>query len=123
MPKVQIVHKPGCSTSRGALQILEENGIDHEVVLYLTKKLSFKKIEILVRKLGVRPLDMIRKKELLFQEQFADKNLNDNEWIQAMVDNPVLIERPIVIKGNKAVIARPPELIFRFLKIKNSQPR
>jgi arsenate reductase len=120
MTKVQIIHKPGCSTSRGALQILEENGIEHEILLYLVKKLSRKKIESLVRKLGIKPLDLIRKKEELYQEQFADKNLTDAEWIQVMVENPGLIERPVVIKGNKAIIARPIDKMYTFLRIKKS---
>lgn len=123
MTKVQIIHKPACSTSRGALQILEENGVEHEVLLYLTKKLTVKKIESIIRKLGVHPTDLIRKKETLYQEQFADKNLTEAEWIQVLADNPSLIERPILIKGNKAIIARPLDKIYAFLRIKNNQPR
>lgn len=123
MTKVQIIHKPACSTSRGALQILEENGVEHEILLYLTKKLTVKKIESIIRKLGVNPTDLIRKKETLYQEQFADKNLTEAEWIQVLADNPSLIERPILIKGNKAIIARPLDKIYAFLRIKNNQPR
>jgi len=118
MTKVQIIHKPACSTSRGALQILEENGIESEVILYLTNKLTLKKLESIIKKLGIPPAELIRKKEALYQEQFAGKTLTDAEWIQVMVDHPTLIERPVIIKGSKAIIARPLEKIYPFLKIK-----
>lgn len=120
MSKISIVHNPKCETSRRALKILEEAGIEHEVLLYLQKKLTFKKIESLVKKLGIRPEQLIRKKEDVFQQNFKDKSFADEEWIQILVENPVLIERPIIIKDKRAIIARPLELINKFLKIKSS---
>jgi arsenate reductase len=123
MAKVQIIHKPACSTSRSALQILEENGVEHEVILYLTKKLSYKKIESLIAKLGIHPTELIRKKEALYQEIFAGKNLTDAGWIQVLADYPELIERPVIIKGRKAIIARPLDKIAGFLQLKVNQPK
>ncbi len=120
MPKISIVHNPKCETSRRALRILEEAGIEHDIILYLQKKLTYKKIESLVKKLGFRPEQLIRKKEDVFQQNYKDKTFSDEEWIQILVENPVLIERPIIIKDQKAIIARPLELINKFLKIKLS---
>ena len=118
MINVKILHNPKCSTSREAIQILKENGVEYDILLYLTKTLSYKKIENLIRKLDIRPINLIRKSETLYREQFADKNFSDEELIQTMVDHPVLIERPILIKGSKAIIGRPVEKVFDFLKLK-----
>ena len=104
-----ILHNPRCGKSREALKILQENGIEPEVVEYLKETPSEEELKKILMKLHLKPMDIIRKGEPIFKEKLRGLNLNDEEWIKVMVENPILIERPIVIKGNKAVVARPPE--------------
>ncbi len=108
---IQIYHNPRCSKSREALAILEESNVDFEVVKYLDTPPSEKELKEILKKLDISPIDLVRKREAIWKENFAKKTLSDEEIIQAMVSYPKLIERPIVIKENKAVIGRPPVLI------------
>ena len=111
-----IYHNPRCSKSRQTLALIEEKGLVHEVVLYLDTPLSAKALSIIIGKLGVTPRDIIRKGEDAYKSQgLADNNLSDATLIQAMVEHPKLIERPIVIKGKKAIIGRPPENVLGLL--------
>lgn len=94
----------------------------HEDVIirnYIIEPLSYKEISDLLKLLDVQPLDIIRQKEPIFQEHFAGKKLTKKQWIDAMVKYPILIERPIVVKGNKAVIGRPASLIKELITKKN----
>ena len=113
--KTTIFHNPRCSKSRETLQLLHDNKCDIEVVEYLKTELSFNEIQTLIQQLGITPKQLIRTSESIFKELFKDKSLSDQQWIQAMVDYSVLIERPIVIHGNKAVIGRPPVLVLDIL--------
>ena len=106
---IQIYHNPRCGKSRSALKILTDQGAAHEVKLYLKEPPTFDELKTVLGKLGMKPLDLIRKGEKIFKEQFKGTERTDDQWIEVMVANPILIERPIVIRGDQAVVARPPE--------------
>jgi arsenate reductase len=106
-----ILHNNRCNKSREALALLNEENCEVEIRNYIKDPLSKKEIKDLLAKLKCKPLEIIRKKENIFLEKFADKHLSDDKWIDAMVKHPILIERPIVINGKKAVVGRPPILI------------
>jgi len=108
-------HNPRCGKSRQCLAFLQEKGIEPELFLYLKTPPSFDELKEVVRKLGIKPLDLIRKKESIFKENFKGKELNDDQWIEAMVEYPKLIERPIVITEDRAVIGRPKENVLNLL--------
>ncbi len=115
MSKLTIMHNPRCSKSREALKILEENGINAEVVKYLETPLTKEEIKELLKMLGLNARDLMRTKEEIYKELNL-KNVEDEEkLIEAMAEHPRLIERPIVIKDAKAVIGRPPSKIVDFL--------
>jgi arsenate reductase len=103
---LKIYHNTRCGKSRCALKELEETGEKFEVVEYLKTPPTAKELSFLCRLMGKKPLDIIRKKEPVFQEKYKGKSLSDDEWIMAMVENPVLIERPIVVHDDQAWIAR-----------------
>lgn len=108
---MKILHNNRCSKSRCALEILESKGLDFEIVKYLENPLSASEISDLLKKLSLPAEAIIRKGEADYKANFKGKTMTENDWIQAMVKFPKLIERPIVIKGDKAVIGRPPENI------------
>ena len=105
---MKIYHNPRCRKSRETLELLQENGVEPEIILYLATPPDKKELEAIVAKLGIKPFELLRKGEPIFKERFRGKELTDEEWIEAMVTYPKLIERPIVIEGNRAVIGRPP---------------
>lgn len=94
---------------------MQEKGIEPELILYLKNPPSFEELSEVIDKLGINPLDLIRKKESIFKENFKGKDLSDKEWIKAMVDHPKLIERPILISENRAVIGRPKENVLQLI--------
>ncbi len=106
---IQIYHNARCTKSRECLAFLEKSGQDYEVVKYLENNPTFEELKIILKKIGIKPLELVRKKEEIWIENFKNKEMTDVEIIQAMISNPILIERPIVINGDKAVIARPAE--------------
>ncbi|EPR73659.1 Arsenate reductase [Winogradskyella psychrotolerans RS-3] len=108
---IEIYHNPRCSKSRQGLSILEESGKAFEIIKYLEEDLTSVELQDVIIKLGIKPIDLIRKNEAIWKSEFKGKSLSDNEIIAAMVNHPKLIERPIVINGDKAVIGRPPEAI------------
>lgn len=108
---MKIYHNPRCRKSREGLQILENSKKDFEVVLYLENPPSEMELKSIVSKLGISPIELVRKTEADWKENFKGKDLSDDEIIKAMVSYPKLIERPIVIKGNQAVVGRPPERV------------
>lgn len=112
---ITIYHNGRCSKSRGALEILQERGIPHEIRWYLEEPLSAKELKELLKKLRIPASDLVRKSEAYYKEQLKDKKLAEAQWIKAMVEHPELIERPVVVNGNNAVIARPPERIDEVL--------
>lgn len=110
-----IYHNPRCGKSRGGLQLVENLNLPFITVNYLTHPLTEKQLTVLIKKLGIAPIGLVRTKETLWKEQYQGKNLTDEQLVQAMVMNPILIERPIVVNGRKAVIARPAERIYEVL--------
>jgi arsenate reductase len=112
---IKIYHNNRCSKSRSALTILQESGLDFEIIYYLETPPKFEELAEIIEKLGIKPEELLRKTEPIYLEHYKGKFLNDNEWIKAMTENPNLIERPIVISGNKGVIARPTARIFEIL--------
>lgn len=106
---MKIYHNPRCSKSRQTLSILEEEGIKPNIIKYLDDTPSVEELSTIVKQLGIKPEALIRKNESIYKEKFREKDLSDEEWMEAMVRYPKLIQRPIVVKGNRAVIGRPPE--------------
>lgn len=111
----KIWHNPRCRKSREALNILEDRNEEHEVFLYLETPPSKGELMEVLQLLGIKALDLIRRGESIFKENYKGKELSDNEWVDVMIANPKLIERPIVIKNGKAVIGRPPESVLEIL--------
>jgi len=111
----KIYHNPRCSKSRQTMQLLEDKGETIETIEYLITPPTKEELEEIVDMLGISPLELIRKGEQEFKDHFKGKDLSDEEWIQAMVDYPKLIERPIVIKDGKAELGRPPEKVLDIL--------
>ncbi|MBK3516292.1 arsenate reductase (glutaredoxin) [Carboxylicivirga marina] len=108
---ITILHNPRCSKSRAGVALLEEKGVEFEICKYQEDILTPDELGAIIEKLGIRPLELIRKNEAIYKDEFADKELSDEEWILAMLEYPRLIERPIVINGDKAIIGRPTEAI------------
>ncbi|MCB0458989.1 MAG: arsenate reductase (glutaredoxin) [Flavobacteriaceae bacterium] len=112
---MKIYHNPRCRKSREGLEILQKSGQPFEIVEYLNTPPTESELKDIISKLGVAPIELIRKNETEWKENYKGKELSDDEMIKAMVRYPKLIERPIVIKGTKAVVGRPPENIKKLL--------
>tara|TARA_R110002072_G_scaffold293232_3_gene462432 strand:- start:2502 stop:2840 length:339 start_codon:yes stop_codon:yes gene_type:complete len=112
---MKIYHNPRCRKSREGLQIVVDSKQDIEVVLYLENPPSEQELKSIISKLGILPIELVRKGEADWKENYKGKALSDDEIIKAMVSYPKLIERPIVIKGDKAIVGRPPEKIKELL--------
>ncbi|RXJ45899.1 arsenate reductase (glutaredoxin) [Gelidibacter gilvus] len=112
---ILIYHNPRCSKSREALDILETSKADYEVIKYMDQLLSIEKLKELITLLKIQPIELVRTNEAIWKENFKNSDLTDDELIAAMAKHPKLIERPIVINGNKAVIGRPPQKILKIL--------
>lgn len=112
---IKIYHNNRCSKSRAAVNFLKERNLAFDTIYYLDEKFSYSDLAHLLGLLQLKPFNLIRKGEAIYKEQFKGKVLSDEEWIQAMVDFPVLIERPIVVNNDKAVVARPEEKILEIL--------
>jgi len=112
---IQIYHNSRCTKSRECLAFLENSGQKYEIIKYLEDVPTYDELKEIIQKLGIKPIELVRRKEKIWIENFKDKPLTDDEIIQAMISNPILIERPIVINGNKALIARPLDKISAIL--------
>lgn len=113
---VTFFHNPRCSKSRQALELIRERGIEPRIVEYLKTPPDEATLRDLVMKLGIAPRDLLRTKEPAFAERgLADKLDDDDAVIRAMAEEPVLIERPIVVRGDRARIGRPPEQVLEIL--------
>ena len=107
---VTIYHNPRCSKSRQTLQLLEARGVKPKIVEYLKEPPSSAELKAILKKLGMKPRDLLRQGEARYAELgLKERALSDDALIELMVENPILIERPIVVSGNKAAIGRPPE--------------
>jgi len=107
---------PECSKCNEALDLLKGNSCEVEIRNYLSQPLSIAELKEVVSKLGCRVTDIIRTKEPLYIEKFGDKNLTDEDWFKILSEHPVLIERPILISGSKAIIGRPPKLVLDLVR-------
>ena len=103
---LQILHNPRCGKSRQCLAKIENTGKPFEIINYLKEPLTHDEISILLKKLNSEPIELVRKKETIWVEKYQKKPLSPDEIIKAMVEHPILIERPIVINKDKAFIAR-----------------
>ena len=110
-----LYHNPRCSKSRQALQVLQQANEPVEIVLYLKDTLSEDALKKILQQLGVSAIELIRKNETIWKENYKSKTLTEVQLITAMVNNPKLIERPIAIKNAKAVIGRPPQEVLKVL--------
>lgn len=113
---MKIYHNNRCSKSRCGLEILNNSEQDFEVIDYINNPLSEKEITDILKKLNFAPIQLVRKNEVIWKENYKGKKLSDAEIIKAMASHPKLIERPIVVKGDKAFLGRPPENINDLLK-------
>ncbi len=114
--KVQIFYNPNCSKCRLTMDILNDKGVQTTVVEYLSTPPNTTKLNEVLNLLGLNPRELMRKHEAPYKENKLDNpDLSREQLIQAMIDNPILIERPIIINGNKATIGRPPERVLDIL--------
>ena len=112
---ITIYHNPKCSKSREGVCLLEEKGIEFETFKYLDEKITKRELTSIIKKLKIRPIELVRTKEQLWKDNFAGKELTDDEVINILLKHHVLIERPIIINGKKAVIGRPIEKILEII--------
>ncbi|GGC89584.1 arsenate reductase (glutaredoxin) [Flavobacterium lutivivi] len=112
---MKILHNPRCGKSRNCLAIFDQKNIDYQIIKYLENPLTKEEILNLLKKLSISPLELVRQKETIWVEQFKNKSLTDDDIINALVQFPILIERPIIIDGDKAIIAREEEKILNFI--------
>ncbi len=112
---MKIYHNPRCSKSRQTLSIIQETGKEVEIIEYLKDTLSFEDLVLILEMLNIQPIELIRKDEIIWKEKYRGKQMTDDEIINAMRENPKLIERPIVIKNGKAIIGRPPKKVLNLL--------
>jgi arsenate reductase (glutaredoxin) len=110
---VTIYHNPKCKKSRAGLQYLQDKGLEITIIEYLKNYISRAELKEILAKLNMKPHDIIRTQEDAYKESFKGKNFSDEEWIDIMIEYPKLIQRPIVVKGYKAVIGNPVEEIER----------
>lgn len=113
---LKVLHNGNCSKSKAVLEYLDENGVAFEIIDLIENPLSVQELKALLKKLGQNVHELIRKGDRLFVEKFAKENLSDDEWINVLVENPSLIQRPILIKGSVALIGRPIENVKLFIE-------
>ncbi|QDP84257.1 arsenate reductase (glutaredoxin) [Chryseobacterium sp. SNU WT5] len=112
---VKILYNNSCSKSRGILEYLDENGVPFEIIDFIKNPLSELEIRTVLKKLRMAAKDLIRKNEKIFKENYLDKELSEDEWVKVLVENPSLIQRPILIKDGVAMIGRPVEVAKFFI--------
>ncbi len=113
---IRILHNPRCSKSRGTLELLTQRGLDVTIIDYQSQPPSLAELDDIARKLGVEPRQMMRHDEAAYKDGNLDNPaLSREQLLQAMVDHPILIQRPIVLANGKAAIGRPPEAVLDIL--------
>ncbi|MDR2224156.1 MAG: arsenate reductase (glutaredoxin) [Flavobacteriaceae bacterium] len=112
---ITIYHNPRCSKSRQSIAFMEQEGVAYKIIKYLDADLTETDVKALLLKLNYQPIQLVRTKDSLWKDSFEQNTFNDDDIIKAMVLNPQLIERPIVVNGSKAIIARPTEKISEIL--------
>ena len=113
---MKIYHNPRCKKSRETLAILEEKNIEKEIILYLKNPPSPKELKKILYLLNLTPLELIRKEEKIFKEKIKGQNFSNDDYIEMMCEFPIIIQRPIIIKNERAVIGRPPKKVLDLLK-------
>lgn len=113
--KAVIYHNPRCSKSRQALALLQERGAEPEVLEYLKTPPTKAELKALLAKLGLKPEQVVRTGEELYKQKYRGRALTDDQWLDALAENPILLERPIVVRGSRAVLGRPPEKVLEVL--------
>lgn len=112
---IEVYHNPRCSKSREVIETLNDSKAEYKIIYYLEKRLTITQLKKVIRLLKISPKELIRTNEPIWKDQFKNKSLSDIELITIMVQHPKLIERPIIINGNKAIIGRPPSKILNIL--------
>jgi arsenate reductase len=112
---LQILHNPRCGKSRTCLAFLDDSKEEYEIRNYIQNPLTQAELNKLMEKLGIKPIELVRQKETIWIELFKGKTLTDAQIIKALADYPILMERPIVIKGRQAIIGRDIEKLKKFL--------
>ena len=112
---VSIYHNPKCSKSRETLALLQGRGVELRIIEYLKAPPTAAELKAIVHRLGIQPEQLVRKGEEIYKTKYAGRTLTDAQWIEAMVKDPILIERPIVVAGKRAAIGRPPESVLALL--------
>ncbi|MEZ5967271.1 MAG: arsenate reductase (glutaredoxin) [Planctomycetota bacterium] len=115
MTTFTLYHNPRCSKSRATLALLEQHGIAPRIVDYLQTPPTTAELERIVAMLGITPEQLVRKGEAVFAREYEGKDLSAAQWLEAMVRHPILIERPIVVTNERAVLGRPPENVLALL--------
>jgi arsenate reductase len=111
---MKIYHNNRCSKSRQCLALIPQDGV--EIIDYINNPLTKAELRDLIKKIGITPMELVRKGEAIWKENYKSKDLSDSQIIDAMVANPKLIERPIVETEDSAVVCRPPELVLEMLR-------
>ena len=113
---IEVYHNPRCGKSRNCLAFLENSNQEYKIIKYLDETPDAEELKSLLKKLNLKAIELVRQKEKIWIENFKNTTMSDDAIIQAMVANPILIERPIIIKGNKAIIAREMDKMEAFFK-------
>jgi len=108
---MKIYHNPRCRKSRETLALIQEKGIEPDIVLYLKEPPTREELRQLTQMLGIKPSELVRRGEKIYKEQFKGRDISEYEWLDILAEHPRLIERPIVVEGERAVLGRPPERV------------
>jgi len=113
---IRIYYNPRCSKCRDTATLVSDHAYHIELIEYIKTPPSREELRSLLGKLGMKPPELVRKGEDTYKQNYANRTLSDEEWLDVLLTHPVLIERPIVVRGNKAVVARPPEKVLELLQ-------
>ena len=114
-PVIVIYHNARCSKSRSACEIVAGRGIEARIVEYLKTPPSRDELRTVLQKLGMKASELVRRGEEEYKQHYAGRTLTEDEWLDALIEHPILIERPIVVRGDHAVVGRPPEKVLELL--------
>ena len=109
---MKIYHNPRCSKSRQTLDLIKQKTKNYEIIEYLNEPLEFNDYKLILEKMELKPINLVRIKETIWKEKYKGKEMSDDDIIKALVDNPKLMERPIVTTNKQAIIGRPPENVL-----------
>ena len=112
---LRVYHNARCSKSRSACEIVAGRGIEAHIVEYLKTPPSRDELRAVLQKLGMKASELVRRGEEEYKQHYAGRTLTEDEWLDAMAEHPILIERPIVVRGDRAVVGRPPEKVLELL--------